>query len=194
MRHNRTVFVGVFLLAVASAAQSRAVGPARAILEMAGVRGGLVVHVGCACGELTAALRAGDGFLVHGIDADPQNVERARRHIRSLGLYGHVTIDTFDGTSLPYIDDLVNLVVAEDLGEVSRDEVVRVLCPGGVACIKQEGTWTKTVKPWPDELDEWTHWLHGPDNNAVSSDRKVGVSRNLQWIMPPLWARHHNLL
>ena len=30
-------------------------------------------------------------------------------------------------------DNLVNLVVAEDLGEVRMDEVMRVLCPGGVA-------------------------------------------------------------
>ena len=54
--------------------------------------------------------------------------------------------------------------------------------------------WTKTVKPWPDDVDEWTHWLHGPDNNAVSTDRRVGISRSLQWIMPPLSGRHHNLL
>jgi len=167
---------------------------AEAIYEATGVRGGLVVHLGCGDGKLTAALRAGAGFLVHGIDSHIETVERARRHVRSLGLYGQVTIDTFDGTSLPYVDDLVNLLVAEDLGEVSREEVVRVLCPGGVAYIKQQGTWTTVVKPWPDEFDEWTHWLHGPDNNAVSSDRRVDVSRNLQWIMPPLWARHHNLL
>ena len=65
-----------------------------------------------------------------------------------------------------------------------------MLAPGGVALVNGK----KTVKPVPEETDEWSHYLHGPDNNAVSKDRQVGVSRNLQWIMPPLWARHHNLL
>ena len=37
---------------------------AREILDTAGVQGGLVVHGGCADGKVTAALGAGEGFLV----------------------------------------------------------------------------------------------------------------------------------
>ena len=44
-------------------------------------------------------------------------------------LYGSVTATVLNGSSLPYVDNLVNLVVAEDLGEVSMDEVTRVLAP-----------------------------------------------------------------
>ena len=36
---------------------------------------------------------------------------------------------------------------------------------------KKEGGWTKTVKPRPAEIDEWTHYLHDPSNNAVAHDR-----------------------
>jgi outer membrane protein assembly factor BamB len=68
-----------------------------------------------------------------------------------------------------------------------------VLVPRGVALIHSDGGWQKHEKPWPAEIDPWTHWLHGPDNNAVSSDRRVGISRSLQWTMPPRWTRHHNL-
>jgi len=210
MRSKPQILVAVFVLMLARDAQSKPVDEAEAILERAGVQGGLVVHVGCGDGKLTAALYAGGGYLVHGLDADAENVERARDHIRSQGLYGEVTADTFDGKTLPYIDNLVNLLVVSSPASVDRDEIRRVLRPGGVALIsgaKGQGagtrnerieiggtTWTKTVKPWPDEMDEWTHWLHGPDNNAVSGDTRVDVSRNLQWIMPPPWARHHNLL
>ncbi|MGB2821399.1 MAG: class I SAM-dependent methyltransferase, partial [Phycisphaerae bacterium] len=56
---------------------------ARKVLEAAGVKGGLLVHVGCGDGKLTAALGASDSFLVHGLDADAANVEKAREHIRS---------------------------------------------------------------------------------------------------------------
>jgi len=168
---------------------------AEEILEAAGTSGGLVVHVGCGDGRLTAELLAGDGYLVQGLDADPANVAEARRHVQSLGLYGRASIDAFDGRRLPYVDNLVNLLVAEDLGEVPMAEVMRVLCPGGVACVGEEGKPGKTIcitKPWPHQIDEWTHWLHGADGNAVADDTRVGPPRHAQWVAPPRWQRHHN--
>ena len=167
---------------------------AKGILDATGVRGGLVVHVGCEGGELTAALLASDRYVVHGLDIDRADVERARRHIASLGLYGPVSIAPLADRRLPYADNLVNLLVAEDLGEVRMSEVMRVLVPRGVAYIKDGNTWKQTVKPWPEEIDEWTHWLHGPDGNAVARDRRVGPPRRMQWTANPLWSRHHNLM
>ena len=164
---------------------------AREILDAAGFQGGLVVHVGCGRGEITAALHGASGCLVEGLGTSAENVAAAREAIQAKGLYGKVTIRRFGGTALPYTDDLVNLVVVTDPNcRVPKSEILRVLAPRGLAVVHGE----KIVKPWPDEIDEWTHWLHGPDNNAVSKDRKVGVSRSLQWAMPPRWARHHNLL
>ena len=162
------------------------------LLRDCGVQGGLVVHVGCGDGQLTAELLAGDRYRVHGLDTDPANVARAREHVRSLGRYGAVSVDRFDGTQLPYAENLVNLLVAEDVGRVSMAEVMRVLVPRGVACLKTDGRWTKTVKPWPAEIDEWTHWLHGADGNAVAQDTVAGPPRRLQWIAGPVWSRHHN--
>jgi outer membrane protein assembly factor BamB len=46
-------------------------------------------------------------------------------------------------------------------------------------------------KPWPDAIDEWTHWLHSADGNAVADDRVVGPPRHVQWVAPPQWLRHH---
>lgn len=51
--------------AVAASAPS-AESQAADILEAAGVKGGLVVHVGCGDGRLTGALRASDSFMVEG--------------------------------------------------------------------------------------------------------------------------------
>ena len=88
---------------------------ARQILDDTAVRGGLVVHLGCGQGELTAALCPSDGYLVQGLDTDPRNVEAARRHVAALGLEGKVSVDSWDGKRLPYADNLVNLLVSEDL-------------------------------------------------------------------------------
>ena len=160
---------------------------AQDILEGSRVQGGLVVHVGCAAGTLTAALRAGDKYLVHGLDTDAGNIAKAREHIRSKGLYGPVSVDMFDGEHLPYADNLVNLLVAETLGDVTMAEVLRVLAPRGVAHIGGK----KTVKPWPKELDEWTHYLHSANGNPVADDDAVQPPRQLQWVSSPKWGRHH---
>jgi len=165
---------------------------ARQVLNATGLKGGLVVHIGCGDGKLTAALCANDSYIVQGLDANAENVEKAREHIRSLGLYGKVSAQLFSGDRLPYADNLINLIVSEDLGKVPMDELMRVLAPNGVAYIGKEGNRTKTIKPWPKEIDEWTHWLHDATGNAVAQDMLVGPPRHLQWVAGPLWSRHHD--
>jgi len=161
------------------------------IIRDTNFKGGLIVHLGCGDGELTTALHVNDSCLVHGLDTDPGAVARARRRIAELGLYGRVSVDTLDGRGLPYADNLVNLVVAEDLGQVSMEECLRVLAPNGVAYVKSGNKWDKTVKPWPKEIDEWTHHLHDAGGNAVANDLVVGPPHHLQWTAGPLWARSH---
>ena len=135
------------------------------------------MHLGCGDGTLSAAMRQSDSYIVHALDTDAENVANARESIRKLGLYGPVSVDRFDGRALPYAGNLVNLFVAEKLGNVSVDEVMRVLAPLGVAMIagdksqtpKLSGgwatimgqrieiageTWTRIVNPWPEEIDE----------------------------------------
>jgi hypothetical protein len=70
------------------------------------------------------------------------------------------------------------------------DELLRVLAPLGVAWVGGE----TIVKPWPKEIDEWTHFLHGADNNAVAKDTVVGPPKRYQWISEPKWARSHDHL
>ncbi|MHC4681137.1 MAG: hypothetical protein ACYTEK_20855, partial [Planctomycetota bacterium] len=53
------------------------------------------------------------------------------------------------------------------------------------------GTWVKAVKPWPGDIDEWTHYLHGADGNPVAQDRVVAPPAHYQWISEPLWLRSH---
>jgi len=167
---------------------------AREIISATGVKGGLVVHLGCGEGKLTAALRASDAYLVHGLTRHAANVRKARAHIRSLGLSGKVSVERWTGEGLPYADNLVNLLVAEDLGGVAMKEVIRVLVPEGVAYVRGKGKWTKTVKPRPAGLGEWTHWLHGPDGNAVAKDTVVATPRRMQWEAGPRWSRSHELV
>jgi len=119
------------------------------------------------------------------------NVARARKYIRSLGIYGYVSVDKLQGNRLPYAENLVNLLVAEDLGDVTMAEAMRVLAPGGALYVKQNGRWSKTIKPRPENTDEWTHFLHDASGNAVAHDDVVGPPRYVQWIADPRHTLSH---
>jgi len=164
---------------------------AERILAEAEIKGGLIVHVGCGAGELTAALGGGEGYLVQGLDTAAENVEKARQYIRAKQLYGQISVDMFDGRGLPYADNMVNLIVAEKLGGVTAAEAMRVLAPGGVLYAKQDGRWTKSVKPQPRNTDEWTHYLHDAGGNPVAHDDVVGPPGYTQWIAGPKHTRGH---
>ncbi|MHC4407338.1 MAG: outer membrane protein assembly factor BamB family protein [Planctomycetota bacterium] len=170
-------------------------------IDDSGVRGGLAVWIG---GDVAPAkwapeladLHAERGFLVLGLHADREVVGKTRAEIARLGEYGPVSVDTLDsrtGGSLPMIDDVVNLLVVHSGAKIPQEEVLRVLAPRGVA-LKCSGdrTWTKIVKPWPDDIDEWTHYLHDASNNAVAHDERIGPPRHLQWQCGPRWSRHHD--
>ncbi len=164
------------------------------LLTQSEVRGGLVVHVGCADGTLAMELAGNERFLVHGLDREVQQIDRAREVALETILTTRPMFDRLSGTKLPYADNLVKLAIVEPGTAIAAEEVLRVLAPGGVVMIRQEGGWNRQVKPWPDSIDEWTHFLHGPDGNAVANDRIVGPPRNMQWVAAPAWARFHHTL
>jgi len=159
------------------------------ILAKSGVTGGLVVHVGCGGGELTAELGTKDGYIVQGLDRSADNVDKARKLFSDKKLGSKVTARTFDGKTLPYRDNMVNLLVAA--GDAAPEaEITRVLAPNGVAIVDGK----KRIKPRPDELDEWTHYHHDPQGTMVGLDKKVAPLHGIQWMASPKWLRNHDFM
>ena len=191
---NRVVVLPAFMLAclLSSSAFGNVNDDAKEIIKLGEVSGGFVVHLGCGTGELTAALRINDGTQVQGLDRDAANVAAARSRLLKAGTYGSIAVDSLAGNELPYVDNFVNLLVAEDLIDVPMSEVTRVLVPNGVALIKVNGKWQRTVKPRPDNIDEWSHYLHDATGNSVAHDDVVAPPRHLQWVGSPRWSRHHD--
>jgi outer membrane protein assembly factor BamB len=162
--------------------------------DSSGFRGGLIVHLGCGDGRQTALLGTGGNCLVQGLDTSASAVKSAREHLAAQGIHGSVTAAEFDGKTLPYIDNVVNLLVIDDAFSVAREEMMRVLCPGGELCTKQDGKWKTVTKPRPEDIDEWSHFLHGADNNAVAKDLRITTPRHLQWDAEPKRTRDHDAL
>ncbi len=182
-------FLVLFLLILFSAptAFSSQLPPAETILTDTGIKGGVVVHLGSGDGTRTIALHANDSYMVHGFSSSESDVEKARRRVQKAGLYGKVAISLLKGNSLPFIDNLVNLVVADNTVSVPKAELMRVLCPGGTAWLNGK-IFTKSR---PGSHDEWTHYMYNAQGNAVSNDTACGPPRRLQWTGGPKWGRHH---
>jgi len=166
-------------------------GRSTALLGDSGVPGGICVVAGCIDADLPLQLARHGGFVVHALFKNEVELGRARAAIRSAGLYGRVSADRCDPGRLPYAENLINVVVVEEPAELVREEILRVLAPLGVAYVKRNGQWTNMVKPWPAEIDEWSHYLHAADGNPVADDRVVGPPEHYQWVADPVWAQSH---
>ena len=171
---------------------------AREVLDAAGISGGLILHVGCDApggAELTAALGRSARFIVRGLAQDERAVAEARKRIAATGAYGRASVGLWRGGPLPCTDNLANLIVCEKASELDEADAMRALAPRGVLLVRKgDGGWVEKIKPWPREIDEWTHFLHGPDNNAVAADSVVGPPVGLQWIADPIHLRSHEHL
>jgi len=52
--------------------------------------------------------------------------------------------------------------------------------------------WFAYRNPVPSDIDEWTHHMHGPDNNRVANDSRIKPRlSHLQWTVGPRYTRHH---
>ena len=179
----------VALLSAYAAAQADPAEEARQILAATGVKGGLIVVVGCDDAKLIGQLARSDKFLVQALDTDLAKVEKLRGTLGKLDSYGRVSVAVFGGKTLPYADNLVNLLIDTSGGsQVPAEEVTRVLTPRGVSIIGGK----KTVKPVPADIAEWSHYLYDSKNNAVSPDKKVSTPTSMQWVSGPRWSRHHD--
>ncbi len=196
MKQHIALLLAFALTAGSAGAGSAGSAPPKAgdILALSGVKGGLVVVIGCPSSGSGQELRkqlvkaAAGPYVVQFLDTADDGISEARKAIRAEGLYGKASAIPFDGKQLPYIDNLVNLVVVNGSSNVERTEIMRILAPLGVAWVDGR----TFVKPRPADIDEWTHYLHDPSNNAVSHDRIIGPPRRLQWVGSPRWARHHD--
>ncbi len=180
---------GLVVVAGAAAGAAESNG-AKAVLKASGAGTGLCLHLGCG-GEkaagLTAELAAASGMLVHGLALDEAALARARKAIAARGVAGRAMVELLREKRLPYLPGLARLVVVEDMSAlgargISKAEILRVVCPGGVLCVKLGGGWTVSTKPRPKEMGEWTHTSHGADGNLVSEDKAVSFPISLRWI------------
>jgi outer membrane protein assembly factor BamB len=140
-------------------------------------------------------------YLIHVLDPDAQTVQTAQALLHKHGRYGLAWAEQQDDSGrLPYAENMVNQIVVRDF-IVADAELLRVLTPGGTLVVANSKLVTPLQletsgfdvisnkdsvllarKPWPMEMDDWSHPRHAADGNAVSSDTLVGPPKRVRWI------------
>jgi len=179
------------------------------LIAASGARGGLCVNLGLDQGELAAELAGSSRFLVHGLSPDTRQVQLARQRIQERRLHGRASVDQCSLAELPYVDNLVNVVIVDGLpvllgkGLAVR-EVVRVLRPGGVALLGgRQGADGRPLTE--DRLKALLagagvtncqilrkHGLWARIRKPRAGDRALeAVPSRVQWMAGPTWSRGH---
>ena len=171
--------VGLALIAQFSATASSSAGLASRV-ESTGIGDGLLVLVGGGQFNVDEAISLSRRFVVNCLDSDAQRVQRNRNAIQAKGLYGQITAEFWPGKKLPYLDNLVNLVLADNEVSLAPAEAMRVLRPGGVYCVAGA---KPQIKPWPQGMGQWTHQWYQPHGNLYTEDRLAGPPTGMQWLM-----------
>lgn len=118
--------------------------------------------------------------------ASKEAVQDAYEFAHEKKLLGtRVFIEPGSAAAIHLGNNMADLVlVPADAATVPMDEILRVLRPGGVACLGQREV-TKTV---PEGLDSWSHPYHLPDNNPQSTDQMARAPYLTQFLGGPMFS------
>ncbi len=134
----------------------------------------VVLDFGCGSGRLTQYF-AKDAKFVHGIDISDTMIESASQRLSSLK---NVTFNSFDGISLPYEDEVFDIIFSYQTlqhvptyADIERyfKSFRRLLKKSGVVKIQLRGG--RGVKKW-----EWSHGVNFTPQQAISIAEKTGFT------------------
>lgn len=154
---------------------------AEEIIEKSGVTVGICLDLGCGSGELALELVRRSQLRVIGIESDPGQVDRARRMLDRVGLYGtRVSIHGGDPTRPILPRHCANLIVstrglAGESDVLNDIELKRLQRPyGGIICIGEPGRLKGKRRGPLAGAGNWTHQNCSPANTLCSSDAVRG--------------------
>src|SRR5262245_929421 len=143
---------------------------AKALVKKLGTSRGICVVLGDPKGTLAVDLAKNSELLVYVQAPEAGQIEAIRKTADEAGLLGsRIFVQKGPWSRLHLADNLADAIVlrGEAVNETARDDLQRVLRPGGVVF----GSKTEISKQVAKETDDWTHPYHGPDNNPQSRDK-----------------------
>ncbi len=138
--------------------------------------------------EIAAECQANPQLLIHALDRDAKVVQELQERVRLQAPKVSLLAEHWQQSRLPHADNLANLIVVAEREWIDPAEIMRVLCPGGIALTVNGTSVSQFVKPVPSDTDDWTHQWHAADGGLVTNDKTVGVPQGIQWLSGPLFA------
>jgi outer membrane protein assembly factor BamB len=159
------------------------------VLEETGVSAGLAVVVGTTDGALEVELAAAGRLVVQGLAFDEASLAKGRQSLLAADSLASV-VAAEPGASLPYPDRIANLLVCDADRPAdnapSRDELLRVVAPGGALYLRSGGKWEVVRPQRPAGMVEWPSFDGGKGTPHSSADRTIVLPLMVRWIDGPL--------
>ncbi|MHC4405367.1 MAG: outer membrane protein assembly factor BamB family protein [Planctomycetota bacterium] len=184
------LLLALWVVGVASTAPALAADPAvnvdsEAIDAFKGITAVVGLPVPGRAGSVVGLAKSGDR-LVYFQSASAEEVAAVRKAAEDAGVLGTTLfIDQGELASIHLADNLADTVLVSDRvqNDVNKQEILRVLSPGGSATLGSRDVF----KPIPEGLDDWAHPYHGPDNNPQSTDQRARAPYLTQFLAKPLF-------
>ncbi|MFZ5833643.1 MAG: PQQ-binding-like beta-propeller repeat protein [Planctomycetota bacterium] len=160
-----------------------------AVAEGIGLQRGVVAVLGMPQGrekQKLGELSRDTELVFYFQSPEADDVAAVRGLAEQAGLLGtRIFADQGNLSRIHLADNLTDavLVASSAEGDVSRDEILRVLRPEGLAFVG--GKWW--TKPQPEGTDCWSHPYHGPDNNPQSIDQLALAPYLTQFLAEPMF-------
>ena len=129
------------LLVLACVLPSRSAAALLKLLAAPDVRPGLLVVLGGMDADPLAGLRLDGKFTVQLLSSDATAVAALRTKLADQNSYGSVSVQLHDAATLPYADNLVNVIVIGNFATLRKQglsltELLRALAPYGTIFLK----------------------------------------------------------
>lgn len=158
---------------------------------------GVIVVVGETDPQPIIALAKAAPVVVLVIAENEEAATRLANEFRQGGVYGQVTAaSTAKNGRIPLADNTAATVILNgDMpGELSVEELHRVLRPFGRLVVKEKSGWKETTLPRPKGMDDWASYDKDAAASQHSKDTLVGPPRGLQWVAGPTNQQSYTLI
>lgn len=179
------------------------------ITKYSNIKAGYVVCLGSRNGMLVSALAENNKYYVQALEPDKPVVDMIREDLQKMGVNHNSSVVQGELNKLPYVENLINLVVVENLTiainkHFSLKETFRILVPNGVLMLKDEigeqvkkiniskrweikksGTWSILRKPRNPKMGNWAQWAGGADRNMMTQDEVITPANEIRWMANP---------
>ncbi len=184
----RKLQLGLLIIAIFAICVNRSFADsADEILKEYGRKKGLCVVLGAGSngnGDLCYQLAAKSDMIIHGIATTLQTKHKARGFAEKNNLIGQIQIEQIELNPLPYVDNLINLLIIEDISileKIDKKEIQRVVAPYGLIFKKEKGKWEFNSKK---RLKSYGTWLHPSGDygwNRTTTDEHIVSNPGVHW-------------